>query len=84
MDSQIEHEQEKARPLKTNGFYCPLHPMQIASWIVTLSVNASFYTLVSPGFNKDEEIVINIIITLSFVILFILAMIGKLYQIRLS
>ena len=43
--------------IKTNGFYGPLHPLQVGSWIVSLFTIIIYYTANIPVFSKDLKVI---------------------------
>lgn len=64
------------RKLKTNGFNCPLHWMQVVSWLGTLAYVILFYSMVLPSFDLAVMIGLDIICGINLLILFIITMIA--------
>ena len=77
METNNNLETLEMRPLKTNGFFCPLHPMQIISWVVTIWVSVLFYTLISPGYDTSIRNSLNICFGISLLVILSLTLIGK-------
>lgn len=83
MNTSNNMETLEIRQLKTNGFYCPLHPMQILSWVVTIWVSALFYTLISPGYDTSIRDSLNICFGISLFVILSLTIIGK-YSLKIE